>query len=254
LVDWERRRKLASYRKPPDSRVSLPRHTVEAIEKIVLPDWHEQDCPWCAEKELYRQSAPESGEPLPDANLWDRIETLTNSMHVGLAIGLFLQIPSLPPLEITDESIFVKAPATQATVFAGVAGAKQRLRTPSANNLALGPRRFPIATVLKWQEYLVDTFSDSILRASFLRAARHDELIYADQGEEAARVRRALDLIFSNVQTETDVTAEIILAAITGKFPGLDLDDPTLLARLTELEATILLRLQHGDQTGASSL
>ena len=56
------------------------------------------------------------------------------------------------------------------------------------------------------------------MRASFLRGARRDELIYADRELEAKRTSHAKGLIFSETQTQANLAAEIALAAASGKI------------------------------------
>ena len=162
LRDWEHRRRMAASRRSVDGKFVSSRHTVNAVEEIVLPDWHEAECPWCAEMELYRRHEAATGAALSHSTLQVRLAMLTNAPSTGLLNDLFIDTPSLPPLEITSESHFVPEPVGQAAVFASVAGALQRLRIPSdeSNRPALGPRRFPISTVLNYEEYLIHTYTE----------------------------------------------------------------------------------------------
>jgi hypothetical protein len=214
-------------------------NTVHPIEVVVLPDWHEQDCPWCAELELYRKRmavAGPGGEPSEIGALTARIALLWGRQE-GLTNHLFLRLPGRAEESVTDGSIFVRAPASQATVFAAVAGAIQQLRKPWPNRTApsLGPRRFPVSTVLAHEDYLGEFYTDPILQMSFLRAAKRDELVYTDKSTEAERGRWARNLVLSDIPTKSAVSYEVAFAIGNGGFPTLSLEDRELLIRFESL-------------------
>jgi hypothetical protein len=194
---------------------------------------------------LYRRYEELVAGPLPHQALRDRLRFLSDTMGDGLSSDLFLQVPELPPLEITRESLFAKLGTTQASVFASVAAAFQQLRTPAAtaDKIPLGPRRFPISTVLNEREYLVEAYTDSVLRASFLRAARHEELIYANTQAEASRAQHTRDIVFAKAQDEANAAAEILLATAGGKFPQLEVTDGSVKERLAAIGGDFLLSL-----------
>jgi hypothetical protein len=198
-------------------------HTVSAIETIVLPDWHSAECPWCAEIELYRRREAALGT-LPVGALRDRLTTLTFARDEGLSENLFLNGPSQPLIEINRTSEFVDAPASQATVFAAVSAAIQRLRSvPENDRPVLGPRHFPVSTILNDEEYLVNVYTDTVLRASILRGATIDELVYANTQLEEQKTQRVELLLQSDDPTKTNLAAEIILAGKAGKLPKFEL-------------------------------
>lgn len=187
------------------------KHTLQAVEKVILPDWREHRCPWCAEKQLYHGWSRRA--PLPEL-LLRRLEQLTRSSQVGLEGDLFLQRPGAPPFILGPDSIYVSEKASQAEVFAAIAAALQVLRTERFGpGPTLGPRRFPISTVLKHEDYCVAKFTDSILRASMLRAAAADELIYADPQTELARTEALRRLVTRSSEGEHEIALELLIAA-----------------------------------------
>jgi hypothetical protein len=215
-------------------------NTVHAIEEIVLPDWREQNCPWCAELALYRRRATStgpSGIPIDIGVLTERMALLWNGRQNGLTDRLFLHLPGRAEEAITDGSIFVRAPTCQAVVFAAVAGAIQRLRKPWPDTTvpSLGPRRFPVSTVLAHEDYLGEFFTDPILQMSFLRAAMRDELVYADKSTEEGRGEWARGLVLSDVPTRSALSYEIAFAIGNGYFPSISLQDTELAARFEAL-------------------
>ena len=155
LAAWDRGCRTLRFRASPDRLNPLAQHTVAAVETIVLPDWHRPDCPWCAEMSLYRGRAAQGDEALSDEMLRSRLAMLTQCDLDGLAESLFLTIPGLPEILLARNSVFVDAPASQAVVFAAVAGAIQHLRTLNdPQKPPLGPRHFPISTVIDDELYL----------------------------------------------------------------------------------------------------
>jgi hypothetical protein len=124
-----------------------------------------------------------------------------------------LVAPRDPPLKLYSGSIFLPPGTPQATVFAAIASALQHLRTTrSEPQPPLGPRRYPIATVLKVREYLKDVYKDSILRAAILRAACADELVYMNEAAERRRTGLVTALVRSAAADERDLALELILA------------------------------------------
>lgn len=99
-----------------------------------------------------------------------------------------------------------------------VAASLQHLRTATITDRPpLGPRHFPVSTVLNHHDYLCAKWTDSILRATFLRAARADELTYADPNKEDARTRQLMDLVMQEGEGEHDIALEVLLATALGK-------------------------------------
>ena len=192
----------------------LEPHSVKAVEQVILPNWNQNDCPWCIEKALY-EKFEESGV-LP-TYLADRRRSLEQAN--GLTDDLFLRYEGYPVAALGPRSFYVKKPATQAEAFAGIASAVQHLRDDdSGKKPALGRRHFPVSTVLEHSDYLLQTWTDSVFRASFLRAAFWDELTYADDAKEEQRSKDIADLIQQRESTNGhDISLELILACLIGK-------------------------------------
>jgi len=143
-------------------------------------------------------------------------------------------------LSFTKGSRFANVGTCEASVFAAVASGVQSLRSPEyedrAKKPALGPRHYPVATVLNHKEYLFGTYSDSLLRACLLRSAHDYELNYTDQALEKEKTQRAVDLITSRSPINNDISAEIVLAALLGKFPRLRLSNKPVKLALERLK------------------
>ncbi len=220
--DWELFRKRLGYPFRREEESTL-RHTVQAVERILLPDWHSRQCPWCREIELYRRREIRS-ESIDDIKMRERLQFLQSGRVNGLVDQLFLEIDSLPSMKISQRSIFVLPSSGQASTFAAVASALQELRTCGDSSVRplLGPRHYPFATVLNYKEYLVHTFTDSILRASILRATLRDELVYADQSSEIDRANAARNIVLADVGTTSNLAGELSLALADDRFPELE--------------------------------
>ncbi|HEX4693553.1 hypothetical protein [Sphingomonas sp.] len=206
---WAQCRTMLGWRDPADKKVHA-RNSVEAIHEICLPNWQETGCPWCAEAAFYRRMLKEKGA-LP-AQFQDRLDRL-NDRDNGLVDDLFLVPLGAKPLTLYRGSIFLPPSAPQATVFAAISSALQQMRTVAVDTRPrLGPRRYPIATVLTAHEYLQDVYKDSILRAAVLRAARGEELRYTNERAENERTAMVEHLLISAKPDESDLTLELILA------------------------------------------
>jgi hypothetical protein len=156
-------------------------------------------------------------ELIPE-RLRQRHEMLLREMSVGMKTNLFLEIPGIAPMALGPGSFFTNQTAPQADVYAAVAAALQLLRTETSSaRPALGPRRFPVSTVLNHNDYLCAKWTDSILRAIFLRAATVDELTYADTEREKSRTRQLMHLILQDGDGEHDIALEVLVAASVGK-------------------------------------
>jgi hypothetical protein len=218
LTHWSECQTMLAYRDDADKAVHET-NTVAAIHEICLPNWQDADCPWCAEAALYRR-ALKGGAVLPKA-LQERLDLLTDRA-TGLVEELFFVAPEVMPLRLYSGSIFLSPGTPQATVFAAVGSALQQLRTTDADRRpTLGPRRYPIATVLKALEYLKNVYKDSILRAAILRAGCAQELVYMSESAERRRTALVGALLTSAAADEGDLALELVLAHAAGKC-GID--------------------------------
>lgn len=213
-------------------------HTVSAALELPLPDWKDKNCPWCAELKLYQNWAQRS--PLPE-ELSQRRDDLSEARAIGLTKEFALGLPGLPTMKLGPQSFYVREDSSQVDAFAAVSSALQRLRSVShKNGPPLGPRHFPTATVLNHSDYLIETWTDSVLRAVFLRAATAEELIYTDAEREAGRTDKLRSLLMDQSPGQHDVALEILLAVALGKA-SLEIDQP-LRDGLANLGATGLIK------------
>ena len=215
LANWRNAKSMLGWRSPKDA-VVYARNTVDATYELCLPNWQERGCPWCAELLQYDYLVA-GGITLP-AFFAARRKRLVAAKDSGMIDDALLQDGFAPPLQLEQGSIFAPPDASQAAVFASVSSALQTMRTVSEPDLPLlGPRRHPLSTVLKATDYLLDTYTDSIVRAAFLRAATPDELVFAGRDYEESRQSLISDIVENSAAHVCDLGHEIILAAACGK-------------------------------------
>lgn len=217
LADWARSATRLRHRRHADN------HTVDAAFQLPLPDWSQKACPWCAQLRLYSHWSERRA--LPDVLANRRAKLLAASVE-GLTGEFALSLPGLPAMALGPESFYVCQESSQVDAFTAVSSALQRLRsTSNMDRPPLGPRHFPTATVLKHGDYLIETWTDSVLRAVFLRAATAEELIYTGATNEAERAANLRNLLLDPNPAQHDVALEILLAVALGKAT-LDIDQP----------------------------
>lgn len=229
----------------------LTPHAVHCLEEVPLPDARAADCPWCREVRLLDRWS--GNAPLPPA-LLQRRERLAASSSPGLSEDIFLTAPNVGPLKLGPDSFYVRQESTEADAYAATAAVIQSLRVERRKDRpVLGRRRFPVATVLRWEDYLTEKWTDSILRATILRAGEVDELAFTALDEEGRRRDALRDLMGSHTPGEHDVTLEILLAAGLGK--ARIIIEPALEAAMecrpdAELAIYMLGRLAEDQSTG----
>ena len=199
---------------------------VECVEEIVLPNWREDECPWCIEYGWLSDVIRAEG--LCGASL-DLV--LARQQLLGTAAddeGLTDEVLWIPQEQsrptITRGSIFLPhVGAAEADVVASVAGAIQRMRTDPAETQRLSAD-FPQPRLLSPHNYLGPSprFNDLILGMAILRSARRAELRRWDDEDEAERSTYLCDG-FSNSQHS--FALELIVAMSQQKFPRIE--DPT---------------------------
>ena len=228
LGEWNQVASRLRYRANGKGK-KLDRNVVKAIETVVMPNWVEDDCPWCKEARLYRDGFT-NGKSENQRAREKRLLFLEGMMEEGLTENLYLQISGSQAWNLAGGSIFAQAGACEAAVFVAVASALQDLRTVQHDKgrPLLGPRRFPWATVLEYKKYLLHMYNESTIRAAFLRASARDELVYTDVGKEKDRASLARKLIFSNDRRDCDLAGELGYAIADKKFPEFRLDKKAL--------------------------
>jgi hypothetical protein len=190
-----------------------------------LPNWKEADCPWC--QELYALFDHDSDHGAVELGIEakKRVTQLSGNSSFGRGNEIFLKPTSVSRLSFTHESYYGHQEASDAWIFGSVASAIQCLRTSDSERFTkkprLGPRRFPIVTVLDYGTYLQHTWTDSLLRAAIIRSAQPYELIYSDPVSEKNRIVAAKKLTQSLLKTEQDLSPELAAAEMTGRFPNL---------------------------------
>lgn len=198
------------------SRPQQPPHAVTAIMTVPVPDWAQDQCPWCEEIRIYERWSQRS--PLPPF-LSARRDALSKASRTGLEGDVLLGLPHLQRMQLGPESFYIQENSSEAEAFAAVASVLQRLRNrPESDGPALGPKRFPVSTVLKPTDYTRDTWSDAILRGMFLRAATRDELVYTDLAKEKKRTKAIHQLVTNRSHLEHAVLLEVLLAAAVRKI------------------------------------
>jgi hypothetical protein len=228
LDSWTRRTRELRYRKG-----FALKHTVTTVELLVLPDWDEACCPWCAEQRLYRKLAFQNGE-LP-ALLARRNADLAASESLA-----FVAHPSDFIFRLTKNSLFAPVDSSPATVFAAVCSALQQLRTESNATRSLAHHDYPQVNSLDPQDYLGTTFTDPILRVAILRATHRSELERVSAEHEAERGQAARLLLVSADATERCLAIELLLAMSLRKLPTIPLtDQDRQLPHLAELNSLI---------------
>lgn len=221
-------------------RGEAPPNTILCVEEVVLPDVDEDGCPWCREQKLYDGWLAE-GLDLPAA-LRDRRSVLANSETGGLQDDAFLHQSDMPTPKLGPGSFYVRDPCTQADVFAALSAALQILRTQTGLKAALlGPRHYPLATVLHHEDYLLQKWTDTVIRAAILRAASCDELVWTAPDRERERTQAFEQIIHHASPNEHDLMLEIILAAHLGK------------AGVHHSDASIRLLAKRRDRSGAAT-
>ena len=213
LAVWKEFQSLLKFRAPED-RDHHSENTVGAVFEIALPNWQNDTCPWCVERLNY-QGLQYKGASLPQ--IFTTRGAMLADVHQGLHDELFLD-PNTGDIKLYSGSIFARKNSSQAEVFCAVAAAIQQLRNRPPNGLpALGRRRHPIATILRYVDYLHTTFTDTIIRASIFRASDRDELVYSAVGTEAKRSQAIGKLIALRETDQTNLMLEIALAHTLGK-------------------------------------
>ncbi len=211
--DWERRVRDFEYRSG-----SLPKHTLNSVEFLLLPDWDEQRCPWCIERDLYGRMFREREElPLSLARRNSNLGKLGDPNRPSE--DPFALLPLEKVHALTMNSLFAPSGSSQATVFAAVASGLQQLRASSDLASYLGRRSYPLVKCLDPRDYLGTTFTDAVLRAAILRGARRSELERVGFEDEAHRCEMAKSLILAEGQDDYGVTIELFLAMARRKIP-----------------------------------
>jgi hypothetical protein len=218
----------------------LKKHTVGCVEKLVLPDWPEAECPWCQELEILRAVGKKNGDwPRRIARRMRELTDKAVEKSTSRNTEAFLrpghceaEAPVL--LQLRAGSIFGPEGMNDIEVFVSVASALQELR----NQNGTGMRSFPSVHLLKSEEYLGAQFSESILRASLVRAARRLEMESLHANVEEKRAVHLRDAIIDPPHGEC-IGLELFVASAMFKLPW---------PRLSEQDVESLKKRGYGDE------
>jgi hypothetical protein len=210
--DWDRRVRDLRF------RTTNPQHTVTAVEFLVLPDWDEHQCPWCAEQSLYRAIVLEHDVLLPEIARRNA-ELEQSNADSGKLNSIFFSHRIDDDFRLTPNSIFAHDAASQAEIFIAVASTIQQLRVHEDPTKNIGRHHYPILNCLDPGDYLGKTFTDTVLRAAILRAATNVELERVKGEDEAKRCADAKSLILSVRSDENSIAIELLLASALRKIP-----------------------------------
>lgn len=222
---WDRRVTELRFRSGAEIK-----HEVICIEKVIVPDWDGNKCPWCMEgrslSNLVQQQRLQ-GDALTMAVR--RIMALQRaSIEKGLIQDVIWHPETGNPLRLTPNSLFMvdeTGSATEADVVAAVAAAIQQLRIAGKEEKRLDSA-YPHVSVLDTENYFGKRFNDDILRIAMLRSATAAELERWDGRKEEER--RTLVSQFLERQENRDVfLLELAVARLANKIPQ---PDPTSLS------------------------
>lgn len=182
------------------------KNSFDHVEKLILPDWGELDCPWCLEKEL--REGMGTTHDIPPTELG----------HSGLTTHIFTTPQGHPLMALEDESFVGPAGASQAAIYCAVAGGLQRLRTEKFDDSAppLGSHHFMVSSVFASENY-TRYLTDSVLVAAVWKAAKPGELTFTDAHKEQERCK--LLKTFLAHPSNADLEGELTLAIAAGKIP-----------------------------------
>jgi hypothetical protein len=228
---WELFRRRVSYRAKQD-RHQHDSNTVDAVFSVCLPNWQERNCPWCREAAFYESCKPETDDT-EFPNFMVERQSMLADRDAGLRDNLFLVLDGAPALKLHSGSIFTAdhGNCSQAEIFTAVAASLQHLRITGGGRPPLGPRRYPVATVIQSSNYLHEMYTDSILRASILRSAGLEELVYTDRDKERDRSDYISNIMTSTEADKNDLRAEIIVARALHKCTVAESLEPAALTK-----------------------
>lgn len=206
-------------------------NTFSYIEKIVLPNWSTDACPWCAELRAHKEQI--------QTNI-GRIEALSKTQD-GMSEGLFLIPKDEGDIHLKSGSFFGPFGLNQAILFLMTSHLIQGLRNGEIGKGArLGDDNFMINAVLDKTVYTT-FFTDAVLRAAVFRASTPKELVYSSPAGEKNRTQILEDYLMDD--TYSDIAPEIIYAVATKKIPNLNLSSERISNRVKSIS---LIDLKSG--------
>jgi hypothetical protein len=216
------------------------------VERVWLPNWDSDDCPWCIEERLI-SDYPGFGDHLEQSErmiqraeyLGTGVSKLTydspQTTYAGIEHHLFWSSDG-SSLPLGAGSIFAPADATEAELFFAVASAIQNLRSSGDLDEEHHP---PIAKVLIPEFWAHGRFYAPAITAAILRAARPHDLL---PPQPSPGLKKSVSSRLSSTDSHA-LTWEILLAIGQRKLPPPDsyddldvlkIQDPIVLDLLAE--------------------
>ncbi|RJS47436.1 hypothetical protein D4739_15240 [Nocardioides cavernaquae] len=179
---------------------------LHAVEQVLLPNWQEDDCPWCWEQNLLH-SRGKLG--INSEQLANRETVLTSAN--GLREVLFWGWND-DQFRLGPNSVFGHKDLNQAQVFVVVSSALQSMRNRNVLDEQFTP---PVSKVLTPEFWTHGRFYVNVVVASILRAARRHDLLAPTPGKaylSAAESRLGK-------RKGTNLRMEVLLGMAAGKMP-----------------------------------
>lgn len=152
------------------------------VERIFLPHWKREDCPWCKELEFLMKVA--ATMPTPPAWLDGRIARLTSS--VGLMDEPLFMVPGVECPTLGNASPVAPAGSKAMHVLYSVAIGLQVQRTTHVDSERLG-EQFPTLNVFgieNWEH----RYTEGLLRSILLRCVKRSEWGESNQSLLQAKI------------------------------------------------------------------
>lgn len=215
------------------------KHTVNAVETIVLPDWDESNCPLCVEERLVSRILEDGLDHLSDS-VTERLELLRSSQEKGLVDQVFFQPRTCSPLRLGINSYFGPEGMREASVMAAVASAVQMLRVNDDTSNRLEYHGFPLRTVFSKKS--LDSYTDGIIRAAIFRALDAFEIRRVERKKDSELVDWARQIFKGDKDDDPQMYAELALAIGLRKLPA-DVVDAEIKMKLQQICEGDLLHL-----------
>jgi hypothetical protein len=196
-------------------------HQFVPIERIQLPASSEPNA-WLAELKLLSEPEFENGMSEEELQDWNTRRDRLRRQSTALVDDLFVSAKADTPIKLQAGFAFwpseLAEKGSQADVFFTIASVFQNLRSRAEEGLGRALRAD------LFQQTLIDPgnfgrFSDGIIQASFLRAARPNELNYSaapDYSRDMARYARRM--IENAGRPKGEAAAELLIAFATDRL------------------------------------
>ncbi|CAI8986836.1 hypothetical protein [Pseudomonas serboccidentalis] len=215
-------RSCVAYKEPPVNR------SLQYVEKIVIPDYNQFDCPWCLEFNSINGSIKAGFKKA--GRFYDRLSKLSN-VKDGLSgsDAMFHIDSSTEGLVLGGGSYLAPAQTSISGVVLAVASSLQQMRTAEDEKLRLSPG-FPYTQVLGSNNFR--NYSEGLLRSALIRNASAIEFGVLEKEQTLMVLLPALD-----DPQQGSLLSEYLIAVICGKLPPFTSLSAAINARLDILRA-----------------